>query len=135
MKYFRLPFAFQVVICSVLFLVEKPADNGVPQLASQFERVELESAQFRSCTGVLASHPRSRDLKIDSFTVTFHGAEIVTDTRLEFNSGRRYGLVGLNGSGTYIPTCSLWVVPRRALEFRAVGSVRYGCGCSIRQAA
>jgi len=74
-------------------------DNGVTALASQFERVELESAQFRSCTGVLASHPRSRDLKIDSFTVTFHGAEIVTDTNLEFNTGRRYGLVGLNGSG------------------------------------
>jgi len=79
--------------------VEKPTDNGVKHLANQFERVELENAQFRSCTGVLASHPRSRDMKIDSFTVTFHGAEIVTDTMLEFNSGRRYGLVGLNGSG------------------------------------
>jgi ATP-binding cassette subfamily F protein 2 len=77
-------------------------DTGIvdeSNLASQFERVELESAQYRSCTGVLASHPRSRDLKIDSFTVTFHGAEIVTDTNLEFNSSRRYGLVGLNGSG------------------------------------
>jgi ATP-binding cassette subfamily F protein 2 len=73
--------------------------NDVQNLASQFERVELESAQFRSCAGVLASHPRSRDLKVDSFTVTFHGAEIVTDASMEFNSGRRYGLVGLNGSG------------------------------------
>jgi ATP-binding cassette subfamily F protein 2 len=74
-------------------------ENNVHNLASQFENVELDSAKFRSCTGVLASHPRSRDLKIDSFTVTFHGAELVTDTKLEFNSGRRYGLVGLNGSG------------------------------------
>lgn len=74
-------------------------ENGVTELAAQFERVELEMAQYRSCTGVLASHPRSRDLKVDSFTVTFHGAEIVSDTMLEFNSGRRYGLVGLNGSG------------------------------------
>jgi len=73
--------------------------NEVHNLANQFERVELESAEFRSCAGVLASHPRSRDLKIDSLTVTFHGAEIVTDAKLEFNSGRRYGLVGLNGSG------------------------------------
>jgi len=75
------------------------ASNDVRNLANQFERVELESAEFRSCAGVLASHPRSRDLKIDSLTVTFHGAEIVTDAKLEFNSGRRYGLVGLNGSG------------------------------------
>jgi ATP-binding cassette subfamily F protein 2 len=59
----------------------------------------MESAQFRSSTGVLASHPRARDLKIDSFTVTFHGMELVADTILEFNSSRRYGLVGLNGSG------------------------------------
>jgi len=73
--------------------------NDVHNLVNQFERVELESAQFRSCAGVLASHPRSRDLKIDSLTVTFHGAEMVTDAKLEFNSGRRYGLVGLNGSG------------------------------------
>jgi ATP-binding cassette subfamily F protein 2 len=78
---------------------EDATGKDVHNLASQFERVELENAQHRSCTGVLASHPRSRDLKVDSFTVTFHGAEIVTDTMLEFNSGRRYGLVGLNGSG------------------------------------
>jgi ATP-binding cassette subfamily F protein 2 len=74
-------------------------NNAVNELAGQFELVEMESAQFRSSTGVLASHPRARDLKIDSFTVTFHGMELVADTRLEFNSSRRYGLVGLNGSG------------------------------------
>lgn len=49
--------------------------------------------------GVLASHPRSRDLKIDSFTCTFYGTELLTETKLELNTGRRYGLIGLNGSG------------------------------------
>lgn len=39
------------------------------------------------------------DLKIEGLTVTFHGREIVTDTKLELNMGRRYGLIGLNGSG------------------------------------
>jgi ATP-binding cassette subfamily F protein 2 len=39
------------------------------------------------------------DLKVDALTVTFYGREIVTDTLLELNMGRRYGLVGLNGSG------------------------------------
>ena len=49
--------------------------------------------------GVLASHSASRDVHIEMLSVTFHGAEILTDARLELNCGRRYGLVGLNGSG------------------------------------
>lgn len=57
------------------------------------------SAEYRTCTGVLTSHPQSRDLKIYNFSCTFHGAELLTDTHLELNAGNRYGLVGLNGSG------------------------------------
>lgn len=53
----------------------------------------------RSCTGVLASHEQSRDLKIENFSITFHGVELLTDTKLELNCGRRYGLLGLNGCG------------------------------------
>eukprot|EP00117_Sycon_ciliatum_P018564 scpid41054/ scgid17113/ ATP-binding cassette sub-family F member 2; Iron-inhibited ABC transporter 2 len=53
----------------------------------------------RSCTGVLASHAASRDLHIDSFCLTSHGMELFSDTRIELNSGRRYGLLGLNGCG------------------------------------
>ncbi|XP_073237050.1 ATP-binding cassette sub-family F member 2-like [Porites lutea] len=53
----------------------------------------------RSCTGVLASHFQSRDLKIENFSITFHGVELLTDTKLELNCGRRYGLLGLNGCG------------------------------------
>lgn len=57
------------------------------------------NATARACTGVLGLHPRSRDIKINNFSITFHGTEILTDTKLELNCGRRYGLVGLNGSG------------------------------------
>ena len=53
----------------------------------------------RSCTGVLASHPESRDIHIERLSLTFHGAELLCDAKLELNCGRRYGLVGLNGSG------------------------------------
>lgn len=67
--------------------------------SSPLDLVEIENAKARSCTGVLASHPRSRDLKIANATLTFHGAEILSDTELEFNCGRRYGLIGLNGCG------------------------------------
>jgi len=57
------------------------------------------SAEARGCTGVLGIHPRSRDVKIDNFSITFHGSELLTDTHLELNCGRRYGLIGANGSG------------------------------------
>lgn len=57
------------------------------------------NAEARSCTGSLAVHPRSRDIKIENFSVTFHGCELIQDTVLELNCGRRYGLLGLNGSG------------------------------------
>eukprot|EP01027_Heterolobosea_sp_BB2_P010164 GEZU01014945.1.p1 GENE.GEZU01014945.1~~GEZU01014945.1.p1 ORF type:complete len:579 (+),score=253.95 GEZU01014945.1:136-1872(+) len=52
-----------------------------------------------SANGVLTSHPLSRDIKIESFCVSLHGTELLTDTTLELNFGRRYGLVGQNGTG------------------------------------
>lgn len=57
--------------------------------------------QHRSVTGVLVSHPDSRDVHIDQLSITFHGAELLVDTSLELNVGRRYGLIGLNGCGEY----------------------------------
>lgn len=39
---------------------------------------------------------------MEGLTITFYGKEIVTDTKLELNMGRRYGLIGLNGSGKFI---------------------------------
>ncbi|XP_062191810.1 ABC transporter F family member 1-like [Phragmites australis] len=53
----------------------------------------------RTCTGVLASHPLSRDIHIESLSLTFHGHDLIVDSELEFNYGRRYGLLGLNGCG------------------------------------
>ncbi|XP_050214618.1 ABC transporter F family member 1 [Mercurialis annua] len=53
----------------------------------------------RNCTGVLCSHPLSRDIRIESLSVTFHGHDLIVDSLLELNYGRRYGLLGLNGCG------------------------------------
>ncbi|CAF2332115.1 unnamed protein product [Rotaria sp. Silwood2] len=61
--------------------------------------VEKANAEARSCTGVLGSHPSGRDVHINQFSVTFHGQEILSDADFEMNCGRRYGFVGLNGSG------------------------------------
>jgi len=76
---------------------ETAVENG--DTADNGGILELSS---RSCTGVLASHPLSRDLKIENFSITFHGVELLKDTKLELNTGRRYGLIGFNGCGKSI---------------------------------
>lgn len=78
--------------------------NGTALSAEEALCLKLEAdarlnAEARACTGSLASHPRSRDIKISNFSITFHGCELLQDTMLELNCGRRYGLLGLNGSG------------------------------------
>lgn len=74
----------------------KQSQNGAGSVTGAMADIKLSA---RSVTGVLSSHPASRDIHIDRFSLTFHGAELLSDTRLELNCGRRYGLVGLNGSG------------------------------------
>merc|ERR1719300_737725 len=82
--------------------------NGESKTLEQTEEEELcrrldeearLAADARACTGVLGIHPMSRDIKIDNFSVTFHGAELLQDTRVELSVGQRYGLIGANGSG------------------------------------
>lgn len=66
------------------------------------EKLEMEArlaAEARSSTGTQANHRLSRDIKIENFSITFYGNEILQDTTLELNCGRRYGLLGSNGCG------------------------------------
>lgn len=42
----------------------------------------------RSCTGILTSHPQSRDIQFEKFTLLFHGHMLLEDTNLELNYGR-----------------------------------------------
>ncbi|VAH86958.1 unnamed protein product [Triticum turgidum subsp. durum] len=53
----------------------------------------------RTCTAVLTSHQEKESCEIESLTLTFHGHDLLVDTELELNYGRRYGLLGLNGCG------------------------------------
>ncbi|KAI3432307.1 hypothetical protein D9Q98_003867 [Chlorella vulgaris] len=78
---------------SQLSEAENSAFNG---LNEQLEDLEVND---RSTTGVLTSHPQSRDVQFESFSLLFHGHELLTDTNLELNYGRRYGLIGPNGCG------------------------------------
>lgn len=63
------------------------------------EEVQAALRNPRTSTGVLASHPLSRDVKIDAFSLQAHGMELITECSLELTYGRRYGLLGLNGTG------------------------------------
>ncbi|KAJ7552017.1 hypothetical protein O6H91_06G038500 [Diphasiastrum complanatum] len=81
--------------------VELEPANGV---ASDMAALSITD---RTCTGVLASHPQSRDIHIESLSVTFHGHELVADSTLELNYGRRYGLLGLNGCGKSTLLCAI----------------------------
>lgn len=70
-------------------------------LCLKLEAEAKMNSEARSCTGSLAVDPRSRDIKIANFSITFYGSELLQDTLLELNCGRRYGLVGLNGCGMW----------------------------------
>lgn len=79
---------------------EEPEDISAEEaLCRKLEADAKLNAEARGCTGSLAVHAKSRDIKIANFSITFHGCELLQDTTLELNCGRRYGLLGLNGSG------------------------------------
>lgn len=63
------------------------------------EQLDKHGLSDRVTTGVLASLVASRDVKISSVSLVFHGKVLITDTTLELNFGRRYGLLGENGCG------------------------------------
>ncbi|KAJ8768771.1 hypothetical protein K2173_023675 [Erythroxylum novogranatense] len=71
-------------------------ESSVDKLSDGVESLQISD---RTCTGVLCSHPLSRDIRIESLSVTFHGHDLIVDSLLELNYGRRYGLLGLNGCG------------------------------------
>lgn len=71
-------------------------DNDVAEVTDAFTKAKLS---YRTCTGALASRPQDRDVKITAFSLSYHGRVLIAETELELNYGRRYGLIGLNGSG------------------------------------
>ncbi|KZV64089.1 P-loop containing nucleoside triphosphate hydrolase protein [Peniophora sp. CONT] len=60
---------------------------------------KLNLATDRSAAGVLVSDPKGRDIKIDSYTLSFHGRLLIENAEISLNYGQRYGLLGQNGSG------------------------------------
>ncbi|KAG0700936.1 P-loop containing nucleoside triphosphate hydrolase protein [Suillus ampliporus] len=72
------------------------AANSTDDLTSM---AKLQMATDRSAAGVLVSDVKGRDIKIDSFTLSFHGRLLIEGAEISLNYGQRYGLLGENGSG------------------------------------
>ncbi|KAF8954998.1 P-loop containing nucleoside triphosphate hydrolase protein [Flammula alnicola] len=60
---------------------------------------KLNMATDRSAAGVLVSDAKGRDIKIDQYTLSFHGRLLIEGAEIALNYGQRYGLLGENGSG------------------------------------
>ncbi|CAI8494614.1 unnamed protein product [Pichia kudriavzevii] len=71
--------------------------------AETIEKLKLQQDKDglsdRVTTGVLDSLITSRDIKLSSVSLLFHGKVLIQDSTLELNYGRRYGLLGENGCG------------------------------------
>ena len=82
----------------------KKKDKKADKLADDLADTKLDDGQYRdniqrTVTGVLASRPTSKDIKISSFSMVLNGQELVQDCLIELTVGRRYGLLGKNGCG------------------------------------
>jgi len=62
-------------------------------------KISDQANDYRYATGTLWSDPQALDVKIGGFTLTAYGRELIKDTQIDFTIGRRYGLIGANGSG------------------------------------
>jgi len=60
---------------------------------------ELAKVSDRSVTAVLTSEHGNRDVKFGAFSLSAFGNVLINDTEIEMTVGRRYGLIGRNGSG------------------------------------
>ncbi|KAG4113669.1 hypothetical protein ERO13_D13G238066v2 [Gossypium hirsutum] len=56
---------------------QKKADNGVDNVSDGDSALQISD---RTCTGDLCSHPVSRDIRIESLPVTFHGHDLIIDS-------------------------------------------------------
>jgi len=84
--------------------VNGEAVEGTDERAlARLEKLALQEDEHglsdRVTTGVLSSLESSRDAKISSVSLVFHGRVLIQDTTLELNYGRRYGLLGEYGCG------------------------------------
>ena len=78
-------------------------EKEIDDTEAQISKMQLQTDQYgisdRVTTGVLESLNTSRDIKLSSVSLLFHGKVLIQDSTIELNYGRRYGLLGENGCG------------------------------------
>lgn len=77
----------------------KDAEAAANEIAKLKLQQDKDGISDRVVTGVLDSLRTSRDIKMSSVSLLFHGKVLIQDSQLELNYGRRYGLLGENGCG------------------------------------
>ncbi|KAG9029045.1 hypothetical protein FRB95_005779 [Tulasnella sp. JGI-2019a] len=80
------------------------SSNATPITSARGSTEDLTMAKLaiktdRSAAGVLVSDLKGRDIKIDQYTLSFHGRLLFEGAEISLNYGQRYGLLGENGSG------------------------------------
>lgn len=79
--------------------VEDETEQATKEIAQMKLQQDEDGISDRVVTGVLDSLETSRDIKLSSVSLLFHGKVLIQDSVLELNYGRRYGLLGENGCG------------------------------------
>ncbi|SCU88220.1 LANO_0D01464g1_1 [Lachancea nothofagi CBS 11611] len=78
---------------------EDETEATAREIAQMKLQLDKDGISDRVVTGVLDSLATSRDVKLSSVSLLFHGKVLIQDSQLELNYGRRYGLLGENGCG------------------------------------
>ncbi|KAK9353661.1 P-loop containing nucleoside triphosphate hydrolase protein [Lipomyces doorenjongii] len=90
-------------VSSAAVSVNGDSETEAEVVATEVAKLKLQEDKHglsdRVTTGVLSSLVTSRDIKVTSVSLVFHGKVLIQDSTLELNYGRRYGLLGENGCG------------------------------------
>jgi ATP-binding cassette subfamily F protein 2 len=73
------------------------AANSSEDLLSM-AKLNIVTNSCRSPSGVLVPDAKGRDIKIDLYTLSFHGRLLIEGAEIVLNYGQQYGLLGQNGS-------------------------------------
>ncbi|KAJ3195015.1 hypothetical protein HK101_001343 [Irineochytrium annulatum] len=87
------------------------AKVGVESVADSLLKMAIDPN--RSASGVLTSQKDSRDIKVEQYSLMYFSQILLNETTLEFNFGRRYGLIGPNGCGksTFLKSLAAREIP------------------------
>lgn len=78
---------------------KKNRRNAAKPKAESAPKAVIDVTSPYTCTGALRKQATWNDIILDSFSLSFFGRELIQDSTLQLSGGRKYGLVGANGSG------------------------------------